>query len=550
MNKDDTYNKIKPLFPLSYEEDSLASVISEIKKSLYGTLESDDQPRYPGSYHEEAYQQLVDKYSKIDAEGSDHTSFLNDVVNDLFNGVPRWRSPNIAYNICAPPNMAATAIYALALDENIHNVNNGLSGNTLVAEQAVIKILAELANIETKPYGLFTFGGTSTNLYAMKIGIRKCSPEATFSGLDGKVKVLLTEDCHFSHASNADWLGIGLDNALTIKANKDRTSDLTDAYKKAREIVEDGYKLAAIIINGGTTYGHTIDDVKGFVELRNRLVKEYKLPYKPHIHVDSVIGWAWLAFKGYGFDKNPLGISPEALLFLKKQHERISQVKLADSWGIDFHKGLGATPASSSMVMVNNFEDIALLSKKVSSKTEIHHLAHEFSSFSPADYTLETTRAAGAALAALVSLRVLGLDGIRRNLANLVEQTILMRKLIADSKDMLTLNTTSEGFVTMVRFLPPGRSTKDIHEYTADELQEDNKYLSAFFKWDKETRIDKGIGVEYSVSSSYIKAAGGMGVAAIKLYPTSPHFNAASASRMVQTLVDQKRIFDTTVRVK
>src|SRR5690606_18524226 len=116
----------------------------------------------------------------------------------------------------------------------------------------------------------------------------------------------------------------------------------------------------------------------------------------------------------------------------------------------------------------------ALLSKKVSSKTEIHHLAHGFSSFSPADYTLETTRAAGAALAALVSLKVLGLDGIRRNLANLVEQTILMRNLIADSKDMFTLNTASEGFVTMVRFLLPGRSIKDIREYTADELQEDN----------------------------------------------------------------------------
>lgn len=115
---------------------------------------------------------------------------------------------------------------------------------------------------------------------------------------------------------------------------------------------------------------------------------------------------------------------------------------------------------------------------------------------------------------------------------------------------MFQVDTTSEGFVTMVRFLPPGRSIKDIHEYTADELQEDNKYLSAFFKWDKETRIDKGIGVEYSVSSSYVKAAGGVGVAAIKLYPTSPHFNAASASRMVQTLVDQKRIFDTTVWAK
>src|SRR3989339_142932 len=547
MNNNDIYNKIKVLFPLSYEDDSFAFAISSIKKTLYGKLENNGQPRYSGSYDENAYDYLIEKYSRVEVEGNDYIDLLKDVVNDLFIGVPRWRSPNILYNICTSSNLAASVIYSLALDENVHNVNSGLSGNTLVAEHAVTKILARLANIETKPYGLFTFGGTSTNLYAMKIGIKKCSPNSSFSGLDGKVKILLTEDCHFSHPSNADWLGVGLDNVSTIKANKDRSSNLSDAEEKARRILQEGYKLAAILINGGTTYDHTIDNIKEFVVLRDKLTEEYKLPYKPHIHVDSVIGWSWLSFKDYDFNKNELEISTDALLPLKNQYEKISQVRLADSWGIDFHKGVGATPADSSLIIVNKFEDISLLSKKISAKTEIHQLAQEFSSFSPVDYTLETTRAAGAALAALVSLKVLGLNGIRRNLSNLVEQTIKMRKLIKNTKGIFTLNPDSEGFVTMIRLIPGYRNIKDIYDYSRGELEEDNKYINAFFKWDKKTRIDKGIGIEYSVTSSYIKATDGIGVVAVKLYPTSPHFSEKNATETVETLINQKKIFDEKV---
>ncbi len=283
---------------------------------------------------------------------------------------------------------------------------------------------------------------------------------------------------------------------------------------------------------------------KGFGVLRDSLVEKYNLNYKPHIHVDSVIGWSWLTFKDYDFEANLLGISPAAIPLLKRQYEKISQINLADSWGVDFHKGVGATPADSSMIMVNKFEDISLLSKKISSKTEIHQLAQEFSSFSPVDYTLETTRASGAALAALVSLKVLGLNGIRRNLANLVEQTIKMRQLIQKTKDMFVLNDQSDGFVTMVGLIPSYGHIKDANECSKGELEEDNRYINEFFKWDKKTRIDKGIGAEYSVSSSYIKTACGIGVAAIKLYPTSPHFNEENSTDTIETLINQKKLFD------
>lgn len=548
MTKNDLiYKKIAPLFPLSPNKDIFASEILRLKKQLSKRLKNDKQPRYSGQYDEKTNTALADKYSQVNVDGQPYKEVLGDIVNDLFSGVPRWRSPNILYNICAPSNTAASVIYSLCLEDNIHNVNSGLSGSTLVAEHAVAKILAGLADIQTQSCGLFTFGGTATNLYAIKVGIKKSYPKSIFSGLDGKVKILITEDSHFCHAANADWLGLGLDNAEIICANSDRTSNLKDAEIKAKKIIKNGNVLAAILINGGTTYGHTIDDIGGFIDLRDKLVKECGLVYRPHVHVDSVIGWSWLVFKGYDFEKNDLEISPKALQMIRSQYDKISQVKLADSWGVDFHKGVGVTPADSSIVMFNNFEDVSLLSKKVSVKTEMHQLASEFSSYSPVDYTLETTRSSGAPLAALVSLKVLGLEGFRRNLANLIEQSIYMRDLIAETPDFYVVNSSTLGFVTMLRLTPPGQSVKKINDYDGEEINVGNKYINEFFKWDKITRINKGIGVEYSVSSSYVKTTMGVGVTAIKLYPTSPHFNVATAKETIDTLISQKKMFDKEV---
>jgi glutamate/tyrosine decarboxylase-like PLP-dependent enzyme len=543
MNKDEIYQRIKDLFPLSYDDDKFSFTISKIKKELSNKLKVADSARYSGDYTEKEYLKLSEEYSKLSDNGEEYVGFLSNLVDNLFSGVPRWRSPKIMYNICAASNLAASVAYTLGLEDNIHNVNNGLSGNTLVAEKSVVSILSKLADIKSKPYGLFTFGGTSTNLYAIKMGIKKCHPESSFTGVDGKTKVLLTEDCHFSHASNADWLGVGLDNVVTIEANRDRTSNVDDFRTKASQILKSGFRIGAIILNGGTTYGHTIDDIEAFVQVRDQLVIDHNLGYKPHIHIDSVIGWSWLVFRGYNFEENKLEIEKTTLQKIKLQYQRISKINKADSWGVDFHKGIGSTPAISSMIMANSFEDISILSKKVSSKTETHQLAQEFSTYSPVDYTLETTRASGSALAALTTLHVLGLNGLRRNLANLVELTTYMRSLIEQQTDIVVANNESNGFVTMVRLLPPGIQRKGIYEYTNEENLLINRYLNNFFKWDKTNRIDKGDGVEYSVSSSYLKI-NSSSIAAIKLYPTSPHFSKTDALEAVNTIINQKEKFD------
>jgi len=182
----------------------------------------------------------------------------------------------------------------------------------------------------------------------------------------------------------------------------------------------------------------------------------------------------------------------------------------------------------------------------------MHQLAQEFSYHSPSDYTLETSRAGGAALAALASLHTLGLEGYQRNLANLIEATTLTRNLLSNYKGVTISNEESLGYVTMLRIYPPSL-IDDLRRYkektdkgfeTKQFIEEVNEYMKQFFNWDRKNRMLKGESVEYSFSSSYISAPCGAKIAAIKLYPVSPHLNKRYVKKAVLTIITQKRKFD------
>lgn len=547
--------RIKALFPLYSNENQLPIFLKELLAVLDKKIKHKDIARIPGKCDKNEFMRLVEKYSFIPLECENSLEKCVELVSDLFSSIPRWRSPQLQYNVGAPVNTAAVALYALAMDENIYSINDGHAGTALTAEQAVSKILANLAGIETPAQGLFTFGGTATNFYAVRVGIRKAAPDSGKKGLPKNLKMMITQDAHFTHALAASWLGLGTDNVVVIDPNPDRSSNFVVAERKMREIFDHGNLLTTIMLNGGTFYGQVIDDIGSFAKLRYKIVDEYNLPYKPHIHVDSVHGWEWLVFKDYDFDKNELEISPPVIQKIKNQYNKIAQVKYADSWGVDFHKAIGACPVPSSLIMFNDINDLNFLSKTEGQLIDLHTVAKEFSFTSPSDFTLETSRPCGAALSALASLHTLGLQGLRRNLANLLEQSYLTRSLLECYDDVSVYNKEQLGFVTMVRLYP--------HELKNDPLRDAdfiggteearaficqvNKYMKDFFMWDLKNRIKENIGVEYSFSTGFVSLPDGTKLCGLKLYPVSPHFNEKYARDAVETIMTQKALYDNSI---
>lgn len=558
MEKNFNFSKIKRLFPPDYRSHCFSKYCRIGEKSLAKIMQNKSGGRIPGIFNLKRYSILEEKYGKIPKQGRAPSELISEIISDFFSGAPLWRNPNLQHNIGAAVNVAASSVYALALDVNIYNINSELAGNALAAERAVIKIFADLANLgKNKTYGIFTFGGTATNLYAMKIAISKIFPRATFDGIPQNIKFLITEDAHFSHGVSANWLGIGTKNLIIIPAKEDRRSNLKEAESRAKTILEKGDILAGMIINGGTTYDHAIDDIRGFVNLRNKLVKEYSLKYMPHIHCDSVIGWAWLMFRDYNFKLNPFNFNKDTLKKIELQYQRISKINLADSWGIDFHKGVGGCPIPCSVFMVKNRKDFLFLSKKANPLTLTHQLAEEFSFESPSDYTLETSRPGGAPIAALTALHTLGQKGYQLYLGRLIELVSLFKKLIQPIPDIIVINPYSLGYVTMIAIIPPelnqnfrnlvDKNKKFLYlrnNATSEIITKINNYMKAFFKWDNETRMNRYFETIYSYSSSYIKTSCGAKLSALKFYPVSPHLNESYIKKTVRILKTQKAIFD------
>ncbi len=544
----------RSLYPISYEGSPFVDLCGAAFETMAESMPGHDLPRVPGWHEGAGYGKLLSIYSQLpDDVTHDPRGLVQRMSRDLLSGAVNWRCPELQYNLGAAVNVVASAMYALALDINVYLINDGLAGNAVMAEQAVGRILAGLSGADpAKARGLFTFGGTGTMAYAIKAGIRKAAPESTQHGVPDDLRVVITEDAHFSHATAADWLGLGSYQLVVVPATATRRSDLVAAETLLREQIEQGARIATIIINGGTTYDHTIDDIQGFAELRDKLVADYQLSYRPHLHVDSVVGWVWLTYRDHPMRPDDLGVDTDTVVLLQRQYQRIAQTFRADSWGVDFHKGVGGCPVDCSFIQFNDRADLVRLRRGGIGDTRLHQLAEEFSDVSPVDYTLETSRAGGKAIAALACLHSLGRRGYQQVIARLMESTRTFRRSIESHPQMVVLNRHALGYQTMVRLIAPEAAIRSADEQLyglssdhAQGIATGNAYLKEFFAWDNRTRMNThGGGVVYSFSSQYVRTASGQPISGLKFCPTTPHIAPSHMDHAVKLLAKRKARFD------
>ena len=432
---------------------------------------------------------------------------------------------------------------SLGQEINVHNIGTDFAGNCLYAEKIISEMMADLIGLShDKVRALFSFGGTASNMYAMKLSINKAVSNAWKTGVPSNLYIMITEKAHFSHKTVGDWLGIGVDRLIQINSDEESRSIIDDAEAKARSIIEKGGILAGFLINGGPFYDFAVDDIDAFIELRDKLVKEYKLPFSPHIHVDSVITWIWLMFNGYDFELNSLKIPLEILPTIKKQFERIYQIRRADSWGVDFHKGLGGCPTPCGLFVSNNRNELLLLSKKERG-IDTHHLGNDWSLEDPSDITLETSRSAGEALSAVGSLLSMGKNGFRRFLANQIFYTKIFRDLISAENDFLVGNPHALGFNTMVLISPSNKKMtwKEFLKLVEDDstlLDWANEEVKLFYEFCLKSGGNiKRLGCSFS--KSFYKTKTGKSVSGLKYCFVSPHMNFSSIKEEVEKLKKQ-----------
>lgn len=310
---------------------------------------SKNLPIVEGEWEQNYYRR--NKELELNLEGIEINK-LSEEMAEFFNGVIRWIHPYAFHNVKTPTNIFAVAVATMTMlyDPNLAEDKN--CGNMANSEIEVIKYMAQIAGWNTdNASGYFTFGGTSTLLNAVKIGLCKVKQDSPYIGVDNSLFIICSELEHHSIDKVCNWLGIGKEGCIKIDTDSDYQLDIDKAETEIEKNIFLGKKLAAIIVCGGTTVQSIIDPIQEIINLRSRIIQKYDLEYIPHIHVDSVVTWPILFFKDYNFSNNINNFHQDALYIIEKMYNELKSIQKVDSFGVDFHK-TGFCPFSSSLFMV------------------------------------------------------------------------------------------------------------------------------------------------------------------------------------------------------
>ena len=453
------------------------------------------------------------------------------------SGMFIWGHPRAQINVIPPPTIASIIGGLLPSIYNPNLVSEESSRQVAVAEVEVSSMTADLIGYDpTRSAGLFTFGGTGTLLYGVKLGLEKACPGTARHGIRERAVIFCSERAHYACLSVASWLGIGQENVIQIPCSPDNEIRTCLLETMAREVLKGGGKIAAIVATMGTTDHFGLDDLKSIHEIRDRLVDEFHLDYHPHIHGDAVIGWAWSVFNDYDFQANPLGFRLRTVRALAGTERRIRQLPLADSVGIDFHK-TGFTPYVSSLFLVKDSADLELISRKQSDTPYLFHDGH----YHPGRYTLETSRAGSAPMSALANLRLFGKNGLRALLGHVVSMAEVLREQLEGHAATTVVNRGNFGPVTLFRVYPDGVDTFGVTEREQqdvsyrDQLRLHNDYNRRVYQLVQADAL-QGEGVVISLTDCYRESDYGEPMVALKSYLLSPFAEEQYIDAVIESL--------------
>jgi glutamate/tyrosine decarboxylase-like PLP-dependent enzyme len=468
-------------------------------------------------------------------------STLEEVIPQLvscLDGMLISGHPRSQVNVVAHPSIASIIGVVLPSMYNPNLCSDESGRGFSEAEVRVASMVARLVGYDPhRAGGLFTFGGTGTMLYGVKVGLEKALPGTREQGYAGRAVILCSDKSHYACLNVAGWLGIGQENVIRVATHSDNSIDLAALEAAARDAVAGGRRIAAIIATLGTTDACGIDDLAGVYAMRERLVSELSLEYRPHLHADAVIGWAWSVFRDYDFAANPLGFRGRTVRALAAVASRVAHLGLADSLGVDFHK-TGFAPYISSLLLLRDREDFRTLVRERSAMPYLYHTGQ----YHPGMFTLETSRSASGVMAALANLLLLGKEGLRTLVGHAVEMAELLRELIVARPELSIVSDGNFGPVTLFRAYPAGTDTfvvkqREQHDPAyRTQLREHNELNRAIFQR-VAAEAFAGRGVAIGFTDNYRLSDLGDPISALKSYVLSPFAESSQMETVVSCVL-------------
>jgi L-2,4-diaminobutyrate decarboxylase len=483
----------------------------------------------------------IDVAAARESRVSESPQAEEDVVRCLvehLSGSPQWGHSQALINVIPAPTTVSMVAGLLAMVCNGNLASEESSGQLAAAELEVTAMVADLCGMDpTQARGLFTFGGTGTLLYAVRLGIEKSLPDCATTGLRELPVIVCSEHAHHACMTVARWLGLGTENVVEIPTGPNCSMRPCLLESICRDLLRQGRKIACIVATLGTTDAFGLDDLSAIRDVRDQLVDDFRLEYSPLLHADAVIGWAWSVFNDYDVEQNPLEVPPDVISHLLAIRARMRDLPLADTIGADFHK-TGFTAYSSSLFLVRDAGDFESLERHRAASPYLFQTGD----YHPGQTTLETSRGAAGPLMALANLKLLGKDGLRSLLVHAMTISNSIRNALQATSQIRILNSANHGPVTLFRIYPDTTTYQRLRngEFSDRALHSDFESITAFNRQVYERAViaaQEGHGIAISFTDCVSLTEFGDPISALKAYALNPALTPDIGDRLVATLM-------------
>ena len=255
--------------PSSSDEDLLdlclqpLEVVGEIAiRYIEGNTDSPTNPyRTP--------EELIELFDLSIQDSGEPASDVMDAVEAIAMASPRSTSTRFYNQLFSGFDPVATAADMLVPVLNNSMYTFKAAGVMTIVEQLVIQRMAQTVGYDgSTAEGVFTPGGSISNLLAMLIGRNKACPELRNSGSQGlKMICYASADSHYSVVKNAGILGMGRDNVRLIATDPLGKMDASLLDEAIRADLLAGHVPCCIIATAGTTVKGAFDPIEQMGEV-------------------------------------------------------------------------------------------------------------------------------------------------------------------------------------------------------------------------------------------------------------------------------------------
>ena len=440
--------------PFRSKNDPLALQIGKFVAKLDRLRPEKGGPAYLGDSGALTYTYPEVKNVEIRQEMGDLDAVLDDVVK-LFNGAPNWGSPLTMCNVSPQSNTAAIVASMLSQVFAANMLEGEYAWNVHRAELETAGMMGNLIGWNPINTGvIYTYGGGGCFTYGVKYGLTRVLPGSRFQGVRTDAKVICSQQAHYVQQNATDWLGLGMDNIVHVRTDVTTNQmDLAHLEEILKDLTFRKIPVATVICTMGTTDASAFDPIGKVRALLDR----YPNPPgfgKAVLYADAVVGWSWIYFKDYDFDRNPLEFSERILPILKQNGQAMSELNHADAVGIDFHK-VGWAPYVSSCFLYRDATEFETIHRRGG-----YAYLQARTPYNPMYYTLEVSRTASGSLAGWATLKYFGKEGMQAILGGILETKYYLYDLLSLQPDMVCVNPGDSGLITLFRVYPKGIDAK------------------------------------------------------------------------------------------